>query len=188
MEITMKDKICPWYLGWFLASPVRTLLYNPQKLLRPYLREGMTALDIGSGMGFFTLPMAELVGKQGRVVAVDVQPQMLDGLRKRAEKKQIVSRIQTQLCGRSSLNLDTLSRSVDLALLFAVVHELPDPGQAFAEVYQTIKPGGLVIFSEPDKHVSRQDFEQSVAMALAAGFMVKEWVTVRATHCVVLMV
>ncbi len=64
--------VCPWYLGYLLASPLRRLLENPERMLRPYVRPGMTVLEPGSGMGFFSLPLARLVGAEGRVVCVDL--------------------------------------------------------------------------------------------------------------------
>ncbi|MGL5434731.1 MAG: class I SAM-dependent methyltransferase [Lachnospiraceae bacterium] len=182
----MKHNVCPWYLGWFLASPIRTLMYNPAKIAAPYLKQGMTALDIGPGMGFFTLPMAKLVGPDGLVIAADIQPQMLKGLEKRARAKQLSDRIQTQLCSPESLNLTTYNGSIDFALLFAVVHELPDQQIAFREVCSALKPGGLVLFAEPDRHVSKETFDHSVTVAVAAGFTVKEYIPIRASHAALL--
>jgi len=80
----MPCRVCPWWLGYLLASPVRRLLQDPRKLLGPYVREGMTVLEPGPGMGFFTLEIARLVGPSGRVVAVDIQPRMLSSLRRRS--------------------------------------------------------------------------------------------------------
>src|SRR5215471_14040502 len=79
-------RVCPWWIGYLLASPVRRILYHPARVLAPYARQGMTVLEPGPGMGFFTLELARLVGSSGRVIAVDIQPRMLDGLRQRAAK------------------------------------------------------------------------------------------------------
>jgi ubiquinone/menaquinone biosynthesis C-methylase UbiE len=70
----MKHGVCPWWLGYWLISPVRRLGQNPHDILLPYVREGMTVLEPGPGMGFFTIELARLVGASGKVVAVDVQP------------------------------------------------------------------------------------------------------------------
>ena len=67
-----------------LASPLRRLMYNPDSILAPHVRKGMTVLEPGPGMGFFTLELARRVGPSGRVVAVDIQPRMLDRLKRRA--------------------------------------------------------------------------------------------------------
>ena len=81
-----QHRVCPWWLGRILASPLRRLMYDPANILAPYVREGMTILEPGPGMGFFTLELARRVSACGRVVAVDIQPRMLDGLKRRAAK------------------------------------------------------------------------------------------------------
>ena len=75
-----EHRVCPSWAGYLLASPVRKLLQNPTRILEPYVRAGMNVLEPGPGMGFFTLELARLVGPEGRVVAVDVQPAMIAGL------------------------------------------------------------------------------------------------------------
>ena len=82
----MSHKVCPWWLGRLLASPARRLVHDPAAILPPFVTAGMTVLEPGPGMGFFTLELARLVGPRGKVVAVDVQPRMLSGLRRRAAK------------------------------------------------------------------------------------------------------
>ncbi len=69
----MSNRVCPWWLGYLLVSPLRRLFQDPTEIVRPYAGEGMTVLDVGCGMGFFSLPMARLVGDRGRVVCVDLQ-------------------------------------------------------------------------------------------------------------------
>lgn len=63
----MSKRVCPWWLGYLLASPLRRLMVDPKKLLAPYVHEGMTVLEPGRGMGFFTLELARLVDASGRV-------------------------------------------------------------------------------------------------------------------------
>jgi ubiquinone/menaquinone biosynthesis C-methylase UbiE len=64
-------RICPWWIGYILANPLRRLLQKPEEILRPYIKKGMNVLDIGCGMGFFSLPIARMVGDTGKVVCVD---------------------------------------------------------------------------------------------------------------------
>ena len=73
----MKEHICPWWIGYILASPLRRLLQNPRKILDPHVKPGMIMLDVGCGMGYFSLAMAETVGPEGKVVCVDLQPKMI---------------------------------------------------------------------------------------------------------------
>ena len=61
--------VCPWWAGYILASPLRRLIQDPRSLLAPYVHPGMTVLEPGPGMGFFTLELARLVGPAGRVIA-----------------------------------------------------------------------------------------------------------------------
>ena len=70
LPLVMSHTVCPWWLGYVLASPLRRLFLDPVKLLSPYVQAGMTVLEPGPGMGFFTLELARLVGPAGRVVAV----------------------------------------------------------------------------------------------------------------------
>ena len=93
----MAHRVCPWWLGYLLASPMRRLMQDPGKLLAPYVREGMTVLEPGPGMGFFTLEIARLVGPSGRVVAVDIQPRMLSSLKRRAARAGLLERVDARL-------------------------------------------------------------------------------------------
>lgn len=89
----MAHRVCPWWLGYLLASPLRRLMANPRKLLEPYVHEGMTVLEPGPGMSFFTLELARLLGASGRVVALDIQSKMLDGLKRRLAKAGFLERV-----------------------------------------------------------------------------------------------
>jgi predicted methyltransferase len=83
----MAHRVCPWWIGYLLASPLRRWFgQDPAKILSPYVREAMTVLEPGPGMGFFTIPLARLVGPSGRVVTVDLQPKMIESLKRRASK------------------------------------------------------------------------------------------------------
>ncbi len=169
----MAEHVCPWWVGYLLASPLRRLLQDPVKILGPYVRPGMTVLDVGCGMGFFTLPLAEMVGPGGRVVAVDLQPEMIRGLRRRAEKAALEDRIEMRLCSRHALGLEDLAGTVDFALAFNVVHEVPDPEGFLAEMAGLVRPGGgSFLLVEPRGHVSSAAFARTEAACLRAGFVV----------------
>ncbi len=166
----MSHGVCPWWLGWVLASPVRKLFQDPGDILAPHVREGMTVLEPGPGMGFFTLELARRVGSQGRVVAVDVQERMLAGLRRRAVRAGVADRLDLRLASTDSLNVDDLAGRVDLVLAFAVLHELPDVGRFFAEARRALRPGGRLLAAEPAGHVSPAAFEATLQAAERAGF------------------
>jgi ubiquinone/menaquinone biosynthesis C-methylase UbiE len=166
----MSHRVCPWWLGYFLASPIRKLFQDPARLLAPHVREGMTVLEPGPGMGFFTLELARRVGPGGRVVAVDIQEQMLAGLLRRARRAGLVDRVEARLASSDSLRIDDLAGQVDLVVAFAVLHELPEVGRFFSEVRRALAPAGKVLVAEPAGHVSAADFEATLAAARRAGF------------------
>lgn len=161
--------VYPWWMGWLLACPLRKLLHPPGRILAPHVREGMTVLEPGPGMGFFTLELARRVGPRGRVVAVDAQPQMLAGLRRRAARAGLVERIDARLATDTSLGVDDLAGEVDLVFAFAVIHELPDRDRFFAEVRRALRAGGAVLVAEPAGHVSQENFEATLRAAERAG-------------------
>jgi len=182
----MADHLCPVWVGHLLACPARKLLQNPRKILGPYVEEGMTVLDVGCAMGFFSLPAAELVGAEGKVVCVDLQEKMLRSLGRRARKAGLAERIEARLCRRDSLDLGDLAQTIDLGLLFAVVHEVPEPARLFSQIHEALKPTGKVLVAEPTGHVRRRDFEASVSMAEQSGFALLESLRVAQSHAVLL--
>ena len=168
----MKHRVCPWWLGYWLLNPLRRWSQNPREILAPYVREGMTVLEPGPGMGFLTLGLALLVGPTGRVVAVDVQPKMIDKLKQRLAKSGLNSRVETRVAPAESMGLADLREAVDFTAAFYVVHEFPDHGTFFAEVAEASKPGACVLLAEPKGHVKAAAFEAELEAAAKAGFSV----------------
>jgi ubiquinone/menaquinone biosynthesis C-methylase UbiE len=162
--------VCPVWVGYLLASPVRKLFQNPRKILEPYVNEAMTVADIGCAMGFFSLPLARMVGPNGKVICVDVQEKMIISLEKRAQKAGLSGRIKTLICHENSLGLDNIKEKIDFALACAVVHEVPDAAGFFSEIYKAMKPGGRLLLVEPKGHVSEKDFETTISVAEQNGF------------------
>ena len=122
----MAARICPPWKGYLLINPLRKLLENPNKILGQFVREGMTVLEPGCGMGYFTLPLARLVGPEGRVVAVEIQPKMLSALERRARKAGLLSRIELRQARADRLGVEDLAGEVDFAGALHLVHEVPD--------------------------------------------------------------
>ena len=79
-----KGHVCPWWFCFTFDNALRRLFHNPEAILSPYIRPGFTAINVGPGMGFFTVAMCRLAGKEGRVIAADLQQKMLDGVARRA--------------------------------------------------------------------------------------------------------
>ncbi|OFZ81399.1 MAG: methyltransferase type 11 [Bdellovibrionales bacterium RIFOXYD1_FULL_53_11] len=166
--------LCPVWLGYFLLNPLRKLFQNPVKILGPHVKSGDTLLEVGPGMGYFTLSMAQLVGAAGRVVCVDLQAQMLFNLEKRARRAGLLDRIETRTCRQESLGISDLEGLVDFTLAFAVVHEVPDMEILFREIHLASKNGARLLVSEPRGHVRRKNFDEMLMLAKKTGFSLLE--------------
>ncbi len=168
----MAKRVCPSWVGYLLISPLRTLFQNPDKLIKPYITSGMKVLDLGSGMGFFSLPITRMIGATGKVICVDIQEKMIRSLKKRAKKAGLTDRIETRICNQNSLGLDDLKEEIDFALAFAVVHEVPHAPQFFDEIFRTLKPTGRLLIVEPKGHVSEKDFNITISLTQQNGFKI----------------
>jgi len=170
----MAHRVCPWWLGYVLASPLRRLMQDPAAIVGPYVREGMTVLEPGPGMGFFTIPLARLVGSCGKVIAVDLQPKMIASLKRRAVRAELSDRIDARVTTAETMGISDFDARMDFTLAFAMVHEFPDAGHFFAEVAHASKQNARVLLSEPKGHVNEEKFAAELAAAARAGFTVAE--------------
>jgi len=182
----MGHRICPWWLGYVLASPVRRLLQDPGSIVEPYVREGMTVLEPGPGMGFFTLELARRVGPNGRVVAVDVQSRMIAGLKRRLAKAGLSQRVDARVTTGDSLGLADLHSAVDFTLAMAMVHETPGASWFFRQVAEAMKPGASLLLAEPSGHVTEESFQAEIDAAIAAGFALTDRPAVRRSQAALL--
>jgi ubiquinone/menaquinone biosynthesis C-methylase UbiE len=161
--------VCPWWLGWLLLSPLRRLTQSPARLLGPHVRPGMTVLEPGCGMGYFSLPLARMVGPTGRVVCVDLQPRMIAGLVRRAHKAGLGGRIDAVEGMLDDPRLDGLRGAVDFAAAVYMLHEVPDPEGFLARLGELLRRGARLLLVEPRGHVSAAAFETTVERAVGAG-------------------
>jgi ubiquinone/menaquinone biosynthesis C-methylase UbiE len=153
-----------------LAASVRRLIHPPARLLRPYLSEGMTVMDIGCGMGFFSVPMAKMIGARGRMIAIDIQSRMLSGMAQYASKEAVADRIEPHLCGADSLRTEKWNGAVDFILLFMMLHEVTYQERMIREFYDALKPGGRLLLAEPIVHVGKKTYDSELAKMKNAGF------------------
>ncbi len=163
--------VCPWWAAYFFDNPLRKLFHNSSRILGSYLGPGMKAVDIGCGMGFFSIGMARLVGHGGTVYALDIQEKMIEIATKRAARKGLDSRIAFSLIEPDSLGPDRLGMDemVDFVLAFWVVHEVPDQDRLFSEIHEILRPGGYFLMTEPPFHVNQAQLEKSIEKAESAG-------------------
>ncbi|MBN2498068.1 MAG: methyltransferase domain-containing protein [Deltaproteobacteria bacterium] len=170
----MAAHLCPPYLGYLLVNPLRRLVDKPEKLLGPFVKEGMTVLEPGPAMGFFTLPLARMVGPKGRVVVLEVQQKMLDRLIQRARRAGLADRIEPRLVTQAEPGMSDLEGRVDFAAALNVVHEVSDPVAFLVSTHAALKPGGKLLLVEPRGPVSAEDFEQTVGRVKRAGFELED--------------
>ena len=168
-----KEHVCPVERAGMLDSRVRRWLQDPRRILEPFVRPGMTAIDLRCGPGFFTLDMARLAGAGGKVFAVDLQEGMLEIVRGKVRGTELESIVRPHRCEEDSLNLDGCV-AADFALAFYMVHEVPDKERFFREVFAALGPGGRFLVVEPPFHVSKKAFDVTLGFAAAAGFKAQD--------------
>jgi 2-polyprenyl-3-methyl-5-hydroxy-6-metoxy-1,4-benzoquinol methylase len=175
--------VCPWWLAYTFDNSFRRFLHNPEALLNSFVREGMTVADIGCGMGYFSIAMAKMVGDKGAVIAVDLQQEMLDIMRKRAEKAGVASRIRPRYATEDDIRI---KEPVDFVLAFWMVHEAKDIPRFFAQLSSILRETGKVLIAEPKIHVPHRGFQETLGYARAAGFRINDAPHIRISRAVIL--
>lgn len=166
-----KKRVCPVKRANTLDNKMRKWLQDPQKIVKPFIKEGMTVLDLGCGPGFFSLEMARMVGKSGRVIASDLQEGMLQKVKAKIKVTELEKRI---ILHKNEENKIGISDAIDFVLAFYVFHEVPDQEEIFHEISSLLKPKGQVLIVEPPLHVSKSEFEETIRKAQKAGFIVTQ--------------
>ena len=179
----MAKHVCPWWLAYTFDNPLRRIFHKPEEIFPPYLKAGMTAIDLGCGMGYFSIGMARIVGQSGKVIAVDLQQRMLDTLKKRAETAGVASRITTVLCDDDSIGTH---EAVDFALAFWMAHETPDAMHFLTQVHAILKPSGNFLLAEPKGHVPCSAFKETLSTAQALGFKLIDSPRISLSHAALL--
>ena len=175
--------VCPWWLCFTFDNPLRKLLHNPEAILGPYIQPGNNVIDVGAGMGYFSIPMTKLVGPAGHVTAIDIQTKMLSALGRKAQRRGVSERITTHLASPGSLDHHT---KADFILAFWMVHEISDQRRFLTETYNLLKPDGLFLLVEPIVHVPKKSFLQTLERAEDIGFFIKGNPNIRISHSALL--
>lgn len=159
--------VCPPSAVRWLNTRLRKLVQNPARVFGDYVNSGDTVADLGCGGGYFAVALAEMVGENGRVIAVDVQAEMLDITRGGAANKGVTDRITFHKCEPDDIGL--VGEKVDFALAFYMVHEVPNRKAFFNQVAVLLKPEARFLIIEPTFHVSSSQFERILDEADSAG-------------------
>jgi ubiquinone/menaquinone biosynthesis C-methylase UbiE len=167
MSKEINKRICPVELAGGLDNSVRRLLQNPKKILKPFINKGMTVLDLGCGPGFFSIEIAKMLFDSGKVIAADLQQGMLDRITKKIKGTELEQRIEVHKCQEDTIGI---TENVDFALVFYVVHEVPDQDNLLRELKSILKPDGKIFIIEPKFHVSKKAFEKMIDNIREIGF------------------
>ncbi len=130
-----------------LDHPWRLQYRKPAETLGLFgFTPGMTVLDLGCGTGTFTIEMAQMVGEQGRVHAVDLQAPLLQQAQQRIEAANLQARVDFHHCGAYQLPIET--NSIDLAVVIATFSQISDKLAVLRELHRVLKPGARLAVSE----------------------------------------
>ena len=162
----------PEFMAGIIDNPLRRRIQPPDEVpLRHGIEPGMRVLEVGPGNGRYTLATARRVGDTGWVIAIDIEPKMIERLRARVEAEGITN-IEARVADVYDLPFD--DEAFDAVTMVAVIGEIPDPDQAMREFYRVLKLGGTLAFSEllldPDYPLART----LIRKASAAGFRLRE--------------
>lgn len=135
-----------WVYADWLTRPERQREEQPDRLVNSLdIQPGATVVDLGAGVGYFTWRLARKVGRAGKVIAVDIQQEMLDMLAVNLRERGIEN-VETVLATPQDPRLP--QAAVDLVLLVDVYHELAHPALTLAHISRSLKPTGRLVVVE----------------------------------------
>jgi 2-polyprenyl-3-methyl-5-hydroxy-6-metoxy-1,4-benzoquinol methylase len=177
------EHVCPWWCCYAFDNPARKLFQDPYKILSPYVKKGFTIIDIGPGMGYLTIPLLKLVGKDGKVIAVDIQEKMLMAIKRRATRSGVASHLITHLSRPDDFGIN---EKADFIVAFWMLHEVPDKVQFLNNIKKLMKSSACVLLAEPMLHVTKRAFEQTIKMAKQSGFQIQDYPPISLSRSVLL--
>jgi len=161
--------VCPWWFVRSFDNPIRRMFHDPERIFGASVHPGMEVLDVGCGAGFNTEGLARLVGPEGLVVAVDLQPRMLAMTKERLERAGLLERAELIQAGAQDLGFGA-QRRFGFATAFWMVHEVRDQERMFKQLHEVLEDRAFLLVCEPKLHVSKRAFEASVRAAQRSGF------------------
>jgi ubiquinone/menaquinone biosynthesis C-methylase UbiE len=161
----------PEFLANAIDNPLRRRIQPPSEMpIRHGLKPGMTVLEVGPGNGRYTVEAARAVAPAGKVVAVDIEPKMIERVSRRAQAE-AVTNLEAKTA--SVYDLPFRDATFDAVSMIAVISEIPHPHRALKEFHRVLKPTGILAFSElitdPDYPLSRT----LIRTVDAAGFRLR---------------
>jgi ubiquinone/menaquinone biosynthesis C-methylase UbiE len=185
MNNEKRPYVCPAELAGSLDNPLRVFFHNPRKILGPYIKNGITVLDLGCGPGYFTGEIAKLAGDEGRVIAADLQDKMLEKMARKIQGMGLEKRVEMHKCLEDKIGI---VKKVHFVLAFWMVHEVPDQLRMFEELRNILNTGGRIFVIEPKFHVSKRSFNNMISITETAGFEIIERPKVALSRTVLLSV
>lgn len=164
--LMMESVVCPSWLYFSLNTVLRKKIHNPEKIFRGYVKEGQSVLDLGCGPGFFIPVFAELAGNKGKVFAVDIQQKAIDLIQKKISGTVYEGIVKPLLSDGSTI---PVKEKADFALMFWMLHEVPDKKKLLQQLKHVMKPGSLCLIVEPKIHVSKKTFMEEISIAESCG-------------------
>jgi len=161
---------CPASLAWLVDNPVRRR-YMGRVVDRTGIRPGERVLELGPGPGAFTLEAARRAGAEGRLITVDIQPQMIAQVERRVRDAGLAN-VETHVASAYALPLH--DASLDRAFLITVLPEVPEPARALAELHRVLRPDGVLSITEEFYDPHYLFLPETVRLAEAAGFRLEE--------------
>lgn len=164
--VKSKSVPCPTSLSWLVDLPIRRRYMRPV-LDRVGIQPGETVLELGPGPGAFTVDAARRLGPDGKLIAVDIQPEMIAQVQERVSQAGLTN-VETHVASAYELPIE--DASVDRAFMVTVLPEIPDPVRGLREIRRVLKPGGIVSTTEEFLDPDYPRIKTTLGWAYAAGF------------------
>lgn len=161
----------PEFMAPLIDNPLRRRVQPPDEMARRHgIEPGMKVLEVGPGSGRYTVATARRVGPAGKVIAIDIEPKMIERLNRRVEAEGI-GNVEGRVANVYALPCE--DGSFDAAYMITVIGEIPEPVRAIREFYRVLAPGGTLAFSEmlPDPDYPRAS--TLIRLAESAGFRLR---------------
>ena len=136
----------PQFLANLIDNPVRRRIQPPSDMPRRHgIQPGMIVLEVGPGNGRYTIETARRVGSAGKVIAIDIEPKMIERVLQRAQAE-AVHNLDAKVANVYDLPFE--EGTFDAVYLITVISEIPEPARALREFHRVLTPSGTLAFSE----------------------------------------